>query len=199
MINADPADALELAEKGIIYVIPYYNPWAWMNEQAVDFVDEIAQVLCEHYSLEAPKIVSTGFSMGGYSALIYCLFAKITPCACVANCPVCDLVYHFDEREDLPRTFYSAFGACEGEMRDILASRSPYHQAAAMPDIPYTIFHCEKDTAVNIDLHTVKFVNAMNECGKSVSLIRVPHRGHIDLSATARVQYREAILKALED
>ena len=49
--NTDPGDALEYAEKGIIYVIPYYNPWSWMNRQAVAYTDEIVAVLCEKYGL----------------------------------------------------------------------------------------------------------------------------------------------------
>ena len=53
-------------------------------------------------------VVSTGGSMGGQSALVYCAYSKRTPVACVANCPVCDTVFHFTERPDLPRTLYSA-------------------------------------------------------------------------------------------
>ena len=38
--------------EGLLYVIPYNNPWCWMNRQAVDFVDEIIDVLAEKYNLE---------------------------------------------------------------------------------------------------------------------------------------------------
>ena len=59
MHNVDPGDAIEYAEKGIIYVVPYYNPWCWMNQQTVAYVDEIIAVICEKYHLdETVKIVS---------------------------------------------------------------------------------------------------------------------------------------------
>ena len=155
MYNSDPGDAIELAEKGVIYVVPYYDPWCWMNRQAVEYTDEIISVLCEKYGLDSSvKVVSTGGSMGGLSALVYCAYAKITPCACVANCPVCDLLYHFTERPDLPRTLYSAFYLYEGDMDTALRSCSPLHLVDKMPRIPYTIFHCSGDMAVNLENHS---------------------------------------------
>ena len=53
------------AEKGILYVVPYNNPWAWMNKQAVSFTDEVIDVLIEEHNLpENIPIISTGESMG---------------------------------------------------------------------------------------------------------------------------------------
>ena len=196
--NTDPGDALEYAEQGIIYVIPYYNPWSWMNKQAVAYTDEIISVLCEKYGLgPSVKIVSTGGSMGGLSALVYCAYAKITPCACVANCPVCDLPYHFTERPDLPRTLYSAFGEYDGDMQSALRSCSPLHLVEKMPNISYTVFHCDEDKSVNLEQHSKRFVEAMRE-SHQITFNTVPLRGHCDLSAEARVRYNQAILKALE-
>lgn len=196
--NADPGDALEYAQQNVLYVIPYYNPWAWMNRQAVRYTDEIVSVLCEKYGLDSSvKIVSTGGSMGGLSALVYCAYAKITPCACVTNCPVCDLVYHFTERPDLPRTLYSAFGEYEGGVKEALRSCSPLHLIGKLPNIPYTIFHCDRDQAVNLEKHSKRFVEAMQPT-RQISLHVVPLRGHCDLSAAARVDYNNTILAALE-
>ena len=186
----DPGDAAECAAEGIVYMIPYYNPWSWMNQQTVAFVDELVEVICEQYRLDRDtlKVVSTGGSMGGQCALVYCAYAKITPCACVTSCPVCDLVYHFTERNDLPRTLYSALGSYDGTMEDALKSASPVHLVDRMPDIPYTIFHCEADRSVNLERHSEVFVEAM-KASHDVTLHRVPLRGHCDLSATARVEY----------
>lgn len=196
--DADPGDAIEYAEKGIIYLIPYTNPWCWMNKQAVEYVDEIIAVICEKYNLDkSVKIVSTGGSMGGLSALVYCVYAQITPCACVTNCPVCDLVYHYTERPDLPRTLYSAFGLYDGTMDEALKSCSPLHLVDKMPNIPYTIFHCEEDKSVNLEQHSEKFVVAMQE-KHQIELKRVPFRGHCDLSAEMRVEYNNSIVNALK-
>ena len=79
MFNSDSDDAINYAKKGIIYVIPYYNPWAWMNIQTVNFVDEIIGVLINQYNLTESnvKIVSSGESMGGLSALVYCAYPTL--------------------------------------------------------------------------------------------------------------------------
>ena len=197
MQNNDPADAKEYAAQGILYVVPYCNPWCWMNREAVQLTDEIISVLVDHYALsDEVRMVSTGISMGGLAALTYCAYAERTPIACVANCPVCDLPYHFTEREDLPRTLYSAFFSYDGDIEEAMRSASPIHLAPQMPHISYTIFHCEEDLAVNVDRHSRRFVEAMQPYGE-VTLITVPFRGHGDLSAEARVQYRQAILAAL--
>ena len=181
-----------LAGRGILRVIPYYNPWSWMNAQTVAYVDEIIDVLAEHFALpEDIPIISTGGSMGGLCALTYAAYAKRTPAAVVANCPVCDLPYHYTERRDLPRTLYSAFGSYDGTMDEALRSASPLHlaQDGKMPPIPYYIFHCTGDTAVNKEQHSDRFAAAMQERGHTVRYTAVPDRGHCDLSPEARVRY----------
>lgn len=76
-----------LAEKEIIYLIPYINPWNWMNQQAVEYTDELIDLLFDHYDLpENTPVVSTGGSMGGLCSLVYTKYARRTPVACVANC-----------------------------------------------------------------------------------------------------------------
>lgn len=199
MHETDPGDSLEYAEQGIVHVIPYYNPWCWMNRQTVALVDEIVSVLGTHYDLgKDVPIVSSGGSMGGLSALVYTAYAAVTPVACVANCPVCDLPYHFTERPDLPRTLYSAFAAEEGTMDDALRAHSPLHLADRMPDIPYTIFHCDADRSVNPEKHSVPFVEAMRPAHR-IELIRIPLRGHCDLSPEARLRFRRTILQAFPE
>lgn len=196
MYHGDPGEALEYAEQGIIYVVPYYNPWSWMNRQAVAYTDEIVAVLCDRYKLGPDvKVVSTGGSMGGLSALVYCAYAKITPCACVANCPVCDLPYHFTERDDLPRTLYSAFGEYEGDLQAAMRSCSPLHLVDKMPHIPYTIFHCANDRSVNLQQHSARFVEAMQPTHE-ISLRVVPLRDHCDLPAAVKVEHDRAIMAA---
>jgi pimeloyl-ACP methyl ester carboxylesterase len=197
--DIDPGDAREYAAQNILFVIPYNNPWCWMNSQAVRYTDEIIQVLCDHYSLGSDvKIVSVGQSMGGLSCLVYSRYARITPVACVADCPVCDLSYHFTEREDLPRTLYSAFGSYDGTLDEALRSASPLHLVPEMPRISYTIFHSQEDRLVNIHGHSEAFAAAMEENHHQIQLIRVPHRDHCDLSAAAQVEYRRIILSAFD-
>lgn len=187
------------AEKGILYVIPYNNPWHWMNRQAVAYTDEIIDVLVRTYSLdEAIPIVSSGRSMGGLSCLVYAAYSHRTPVACVANGPVCDAVYHYTEREDLPRTMYSALYHEDSDLETALQSISPLHLVEKMPKISYHLFHCGNDTAVNINMHTQPFYQAMLSRGHSITFNFVPDRKHCDLSYAAKMQYAQYALDAIE-
>jgi len=198
MYNEDTEVGKRLAEHNILFFVPYSNPWGWMNKQEIMLTDEIMDVLFEHYNLDKDTpIVSTGGSMGGLCSLVYAYYAKRTPIACVSNCPVCDLPYHFTERVDLPRTLYSAFGDCEGEISQVLKEYSPYHLAEKMPDIKYTIFHCSGDTAVNIEKHSNKLVDKMKEYGKSITYHIIKDREHCDLGKEATEKYYQAIIDAI--
>ena len=193
-----PVEAEFYAEQGILYVFPYNNPWHWMNRQAVAYTDEIIDVLIAHHGLaEDIPIVSTGGSMGGQSALTYMAYAKRTPVACVVNCPVCDTVFHYTERDDLPRTLYSAVYGFDGTLEEGLASISPLHLVEKMPDVPYYIFHCTEDKAVNIHSHSEKFVAAMRDAGRTVTYITVEGRGHCALPLREKQQYAQFILDSI--
>ena len=178
-----PALGQLCAEKGIIYIMPYDNPWSWMNDLAVRYVDEIVDAVIKKYSLsDNIPIVSCGGSMGGLSALIYTRYAKRTPVACAVNCAVCDLPYHYDERADLPHTIYSAFMHYPCDLQAAIESASPLHQVSNMPKIPYYVVAGGADTAVNKVNHSDKFVTAMKEKQYDVTYIEVPNMGHCELS-----------------
>ncbi len=197
MFMEDIPRGVELAQKGMILLVPYNNPWAWMNPQAVQYTDELVDVLLDRYHLpEDLPVVSSGGSMGGLSSLVYARYAKRTPVACVANCPVCDLPYHYTERPDLPRTLYSAFfNSGADNLEEAMKAASPLHLAPDMPDIPYTIFHCEEDAAVNIHKHSQRFVKAMK--GRRVEYYTVPGRNHCDLTEEMRALYDCRIEQAI--
>lgn len=197
--DVDTKEGEMYAERGIIYVYPYNNPWNWMNKQAIDFTDEIIDVLFEHYDLPCDTpIVSSGGSMGGHGALVYTAYAKRTPVACVTNCPVCDAFFHNSERPDLPRTYYSSFYNEEGSFEDALKRYSPFHLAEKMPKIKYRILHCEKDKSVNIDLHSKAFVKQMESFGHDITLDIVEGRGHCNLTLSAQRKFEQYIIESIE-
>lgn len=187
------------AEKGIINISPYENPWAWMNRQAISFVDEIVDVLFEKYGLkENLPIVTMGGSMGGLSSLVYTRYAKRQPVLCATLCPVCDLPYHYTERPDLPRTLYSAFGNEDGKMEDILKKYSPYHLAKEMPDIDYILFLCDEDKAVNMQSHGEKFISRMKEENKSIKKYVLHGFDHCQIDHDHKEIWFEAIFDKIE-
>lgn len=182
------------AEKGILAIFPYYGPWSWMNDTAVHYVDDIVDAVFEKYRLDAATpIISTGGSMGGLSALIYSRYAKRTPAACAANCPVCDLPYHFTERDDLPRTLYNAFEHYGCSFEEALESASPLHQVKNMPRIPYYIVHGDADQAVNKQRHSDRFVEAMRKEDHSVVYHEVPGMAHCAMDEETAKAYQDFI------
>lgn len=195
--DEDTSVGKRMAEQGMLYVVPYLNPWAWMNPQAVRTTDEIVDAVLERCGVEDIPLVSAGGSMGGQQALIYARYAKRTPVACVVNCPVCDLPYHYTERPDLPRTLYSAFGMEDAEtLEAAMEKASPLHLAKAgeMPKIDYVLFHCEEDEAVNKQMHSDRLVQAFGE-DYSVEYYAVPKRGHCDLTDEMRALYEAKIAR----
>ena len=181
-----------LAEKGIAYLIPCYDPWCWMNDQAIALCDELEDVLFARYGLRDDlPVVASGGSMGGLCALVYTRYARRTPAACVVNCPVCDAVWHFTERPDLPRTFYAAFGA-EPDFDAALKAHSPWHLADTMPPARYVVFHCRTDEAVNKAMHSDRFVKAMRPA-HSVEYFDVEGRGHCRLDEADAEKYERLL------
>ena len=183
------------AENNVVFLVPYTNPWGWMNRDEVRLADEVIDVIMEHYGLDSScPIVSTGGSMGGLACIVYTKYAKHTPVGCVANCPVCDLPYHYTERVDLPRTLYSAFYSYDCSMDEALKSCSPLHLAPVLPEkTEYTVFHCDKDSAVNIDMHSEKFVKELSNY-RHVDYFVVHDRDHCDLGEEMYQKYKETAL-----
>lgn len=201
-LGGSPIDTLTaeyFAEHGILYVHPYYAPWSWMNDKTVAYTDEIVDALFLKYDLpEDFSIISTGKSMGGLASLVYTAKAARTPIACIANCPVCNAVYHFSERDDLPKTMYQALYDVPGSLEEALSTISPIHLAEKMPKISYHIFHCGNDQAVNINCHSIPFVEKMRTLGHKVTFDLVPGRRHCDLGYLMQKRFCEYALQAIE-
>jgi dipeptidyl aminopeptidase/acylaminoacyl peptidase len=175
--NPDPQD-LEWGQAGAVTVLPYYDPWGWMNPTVVQFIDGLVEAVRERHQLAAEiPLISTGDSMGGHGALLYSLKSRHRIAACMAIWPVCDLPFHYTERIDLPRTMHHAFGSYE-DIAAALQENSPLHQAEAMPDIPYLFIHGDKDQAVGKAAHSDKLVAALRQRKLRVEYVERPNLGH---------------------
>lgn len=184
------------AEHGVIFIIPYYNPWAWMNKFAVNFVDEIVDVIFEKYDLSDTPIASTGGSMGGYCAIMYTLKGKRTPEICAALCPVCDLLWHFYERPNIPRTLYSAFAYEDGCITDIIKANSPMELVETFPKTAeYHLFHGDNDEMVNYTAHSKRFYEKMKEKGYDITFQKCKGRTHATVAIDGDIPAKEYILK----
>ena len=193
MLSEPSERSVFYAQNGVLHVIPYDNPWSWMNDTAVQMTDCIVDAVYARLGLSpAVPLISTGGSMGGLSALSYTVRTRHKVAACAANCPVCDLVFHYTERPDLPRTILSAFWG-EDAAEQILRV-SPLHRVDDFPDIPYYIVHGEADQAVNLQKHSLPLVNAMQKRGLNVTFDRVPNMQHCALEGDALCRYYDFVL-----
>lgn len=170
---------LELASENILYVIPYTAPWSWMNECAVAYTNRLLDEIFRLFDLpQETPIVATGYSMGGLAALMYPVFASRPISASMANSPVCDLVGHYYERGDVPRTLANAFITYPDGIAAGIESRSPLHQLDKMKKIPYFIVAGDRDTEVLVERHCVKMIAAMRERGMRVIYHQLPTMHH---------------------
>jgi dipeptidyl aminopeptidase/acylaminoacyl peptidase len=171
-------DELEFGAAGGLVVYPYSGPWSWMNAKARAMADDLIDAVYAKWNLpDSAPLICTGGSMGGLSSLLYTRYARRPVAACYANCPVCDIEYHFNERPDLPTTIRYAADYAE-DMTEFFRTNSPLRQVGAMPDIPYLIVHGGKDMAVSKTHHSDPMVAAMRGRGLNVEYIEVPEMGH---------------------
>lgn len=180
-MREDPEAAIVYARHRALYIYPYYGPWSWMNDTAIRTVDAVVEAAMVKYQLSAGiPIVATGGSMGGLGALVYTVYAARTPVACAVNSPVCDLLYHYTEREDVPRTLYHAFAHYPCDLETAIASSSPLHLAYRMPDIPYYLVHGFEDREVSKQAHSDAFFQTLHTI-RRIQYIEVPGMNHCAL------------------
>jgi dipeptidyl aminopeptidase/acylaminoacyl peptidase len=177
--SAPSVEELLWINNDCLVVYPYSGPWSWMNRQARAMVDELVEAVYIKYKLSKNiPLICTGGSMGGLSSLLYTRYAKRKVKACYANCPVTDLKFHFNEREDLPPTIRHAFSGYKENMNQLLIEHSPLKQVSKLPDIPYLIVHGGKDKSVSKKNHSDKLVALMRKRKLNVNYIEIDQMGH---------------------
>lgn len=173
-------------EHQLLYVFPYLHPWNWMNPDAVRMTDHILDALWEAFSLPQNfPLALAGRSMGGHGALIYAIQGKYRPTCCALNCPVCDLIYHYGEREDVGRTLYAAFCGVAPTLEEALKKTNPISMIPQLPRIPYYFAHCEQDSKVSKQHHSDRMVPLLRQAGLQVEYRIVPERDHTELTDEA--------------
>lgn len=188
--------ARRLGEQGILYIWPYYSVWAWMSRSAIAYIEELLDLVWEHFELDGKTpVVYSGGSMGGMTALMMSLIGKRRPIACACNCPATDLAWRF-ERHDSRRAVTSAMILDEGTPQEWISLRSPQERAADLPHIPYYLLYAADDTAI-LPRERVAFLTAMADAGQSVETVLVPGMAHCDLAShpQAEADYQAFILR----
>ena len=200
IIHEDPDTALYFAEHDILYVMPYTNPWSWMNRQAIAYTDEVLDVLYERFTIpsDLPMAVIGEF-MGAQSALVYMAYGKRKASACAAICPPCELKTLFNDRKDIPRTLYNSLFHEPGDLSKALQAASPLYLTDKMSDSFYRIDQYDIDPELPRKKHADLFVSAMAESGHTVQYHICPGTGHCRLEPAVQNDRLNGICRVLLD
>lgn len=192
--SSSPRPGVDLGREGILYVFPYYSPWAWASDHAFAYIDEVLDVVWEMLDLpsDLPFLIAGG-SMGGMTAMLYTLFGKRRVCAVACNCPVCDLRAILDNNPHVQRSVYYAYLDTERTIEEEIDRHNPILHVSEMPDIPYLMVSGQADLAVPEDRHAHPIKQAMEQAGKQAQFISVPAMTHCDLQS-----HEEYYLKYLD-
>lgn len=186
--NEDMIDAPHAAEHNILYITPNYNPWSWMSDKTVTYVDAIVRVFMEKYNLPADIPVGLyGGSMGGYSCFRYAMKTKYNVVAADLNCPCCNMAYEiYCNKNSIPRTYFDAVMLEADDFDAYIHENSPIENIDKLKKIPYRFAVGLKDTALIPAQHAFRMVPMMEEAGFDVEVCEYPAAGHCNIGAAAR-------------
>ena len=184
----DMIDAPAAAERNILYITPYYNPWSWMNRETVDFVDMLVEIAMEKWGI--PKDAPVGLyggSMGGYSVFHYAMQSRHNVVAGDLNCPACNMEYEvYVNKNTLLHTYYEAsMGYCD-DFPAFVHDNSPINMIGKLKRIPYRFAVGLKDTALAPSQHSFKMIPLLRDAGYEVDVAEYPQAGHCNIGAEAR-------------
>lgn len=74
---------------------------------------------------------------------------------------------------------------------------TPIHLVDKLPKIPYHIFHCNEDMAVNIDAHSRKFIAELEKGGYDFTFDIVDGRGHCDLTLEMKRKFADYVINSI--
>ena len=119
-LGNDMAAAPVCAENGILYILPYYNTWCWMNKTTVRYVDTIIDTAIELYGIAPDVPVGIyGGSMGDYNTFHYAIKSKYKIVAADVLCPCCS------ERDRKMSILLTPFMSCTAMRTTFSAPTSP--------------------------------------------------------------------------
>ncbi len=180
--DSSPRPGVDLGNEGVLYIFPYYGPWAWCNDQTVFFLNEILDAVWEMLRLpEDLPYVLVGGSMGGLTAMLYSMYGNRRPLAVGCNCPVCDLAAVFEASPQMRRSIYSAYVGSGLPFEEELDRHNPILQTSRLPDIPYLIVSGSMDVVISEEGQIGPFQQAMLQAGKRATFMRVPGMGHCNI------------------
>ena len=171
--------ALTLAKNKILLIYVFTGPWTWMRDVSIKTTDDIINAAFSKYNLNPNiKILLTGCSMGGLSALSYATYGKYKPNAVSVSCPACDLFKVSKFSHFFAASVYFDCAHYDSDYETAVKSLSPLYFVKDFPKVPYFILWCDKDRVILPEENVIPLLEKMKEYGYETTSYRVKNRDH---------------------
>lgn len=177
------------AENGILYILPFYNPWCWMNEKTVKYVDAIVDTAMELYNISKDVPVGIyGGSMGGHNTFIYAMKSKHRIVAAAILCPCCNMEYEMAySTNTIFRSYFESAIEDTDDFKAYIHDNSPVNMVEKLPKIPYLFAVGLKDTVLVPSQHSDLMIERMISAGHEVERQDYPEVAHCNLAHRDRI------------
>lgn len=135
-----------LSKQNAVYICPEYRGNSWMGPDAEKDVVEILRLAKEKY--RPVRILLTGASMGGTSALIFASRHPELLDGVLAWCPATDPALMFPKFGEHFRTSY---GGSPEEVPEIYRERTSRDHAKGLAKLPSVIIHGKADAVIPVE------------------------------------------------
>lgn len=188
-LGNDMAAAPICAENGILYILPYYNTWCWMNNKTVRYIDTIIDTAMELYNVDKNVPIGLyGGSMGGYNTFHYAIKSKYKIVAADVLCPCCNMEYElYCNANSLFRSYFEAVMEDTEDFAAYVRDNSPVNMADKLPKIPYRFAVGLKDMTLVVSQHSDLMIERMQAAGHDVSRCDYPEVAHCNLPHLDRI------------
>jgi pimeloyl-ACP methyl ester carboxylesterase len=156
-----------LSKQNAVYICPEYRGNSWMGPDAEKDVVEILRLAKEKY--RPIRVLLTGASMGGTSALIFASRHPGLIDGVIAWCPATEPALMFPKFGDHFRTSY---GGSPEQMADVYRERTSRDHAKELAKLPSVIIHGKADAVIPVE-HSRVLVERLKDLKANVNYIEV--------------------------
>jgi dipeptidyl aminopeptidase/acylaminoacyl peptidase len=155
-----------------IYICPEYRGSTWMGPKADADVVQILSIARDRY--HPAKVLLTGGSMGGTSALIFASLHPDLLNGVLAWCPATDPIAMYPK---FPDQFRAGYGGSPNDVPDEYHKRTSRDHVDALAKLPIAIVHGSADQVIPVE-HSRVLVDRLKARGATVQYIEVKNAGH---------------------